>query len=238
MSDFLLKFLDEVYDVYKEVTSTDTLMDTIIKGPPKTYPTYKTTSSVEKIVKTTKALVEGDVGEAVCEAVGINDIIRTVSDIENTVRDLENVLYKVTTVDTVALDDTCVGALVFCELAKGIEHSGIYIGNRQIVEVDGDGNIRKVDFTTFYSDSVYRTGKNIFTMTDPNGKVLCSNKISERAKFKVGEKIKYNLLYENCHKFSAGCITGRFENFKVTFTQLLNLIRKTYGPFEIRKVEL
>ena len=138
--------------------------------------------------------------------------------------------------EPVILSNSCAGALVFCDLAIKLEHSGIFIGDKTIVELDGSGNIRKVDYSTFLNDSIFRTGINIFTFTDLTGRVLCSQSTSDRARYKAGEKLQYNLFFENCHKFSAGCMTGDFENFKVTFTQLLNLVRIKYGPFKIRRV--
>lgn len=166
-----------------------------------------------------------------------SNAIRNSIDINNVTNNLDDVLFKVSMRDSVSLDG-CAGAVVFCNLAIILEHSGIYIGNKRIVELNGDGYIREIDYSTFLNDSLFRTGLNIFTFTDLNGNVLYSRGIAYRAEFRIGEKKNYNLIFENCHKFSAGCISGNFENIRVTFNQLLNLILETYGPFEIRKVEL
>ncbi|HNW16697.1 MAG TPA: hypothetical protein PKM15_08340, partial [bacterium] len=38
------------------------------------------------------------------------------------------------------------GSVVYCDLAFGsAEHSGIYIGNNEIVHLDGSGNVEIVD---------------------------------------------------------------------------------------------
>lgn len=183
-------------------------------------------------IKVVKALTDGDVKEAVCEATGINAI-------KATQRDFENLRYKKTE-KTVRLDycnSIGEGALVFCELGKEAEHSGIYIGNGGIVELNGDGWVQRVTPISFYSSSQYRTGNEIYTFTDLNGNIISSKEIANRAKNKVGTKINYNVAVNNCHKFSAGCITGNFDNFNVTFTQLKELIERRYGYYEIRKVK-
>ena len=177
--------------------------------------------------KVIKVLVDGDVREAT----GINSTIETINNIEN--------FYYKKTEKTVEINSfsCCDGAVVFCELAKKIEYSGIYVGNGQIVELNGDGWIRKVNPVTFYSDSQYRTGNEIYTFTDFNGKVLCSEEIARRARGKVGTKVDYSIISENCHQFSVGCLTGNFSNLNITFTQLLELMKKIYGNYEIRKVK-
>jgi cell wall-associated NlpC family hydrolase len=37
-----------------------------------------------------------------------------------------------------------VGSVVYCDLALTTEHSGIYVGENQIVHLDGDGDIQIV----------------------------------------------------------------------------------------------
>ena len=42
----------------------------------------------------------------------------------------------------------------------------------------------------------------------------------DRAKKKIDDHTKYNVLFNNCHRFSAGCITGNFDNEVMSFAQL------------------
>lgn len=226
----MANFLDDIYNFCKEVVSNDELSGRVIKGPSKSYYPAK---NIEKFIQNKV----GNITENVYNNLfSVDDAIRSSNDIDFFINNFDSIISKISRYEPVVLTNSSVGALVFCDLAIKLEHSGIFIGDKTIVELDGDGNIRKVDYSTFLNDSLFRTGINIFTFTDLSGRVLGSQSTSDRARFKVGEKVKYNLFFENCHKFSAGCMTGDFENFKVTFTQLLNLIRIKYGPFKIRRV--
>ncbi|MBV7317341.1 hypothetical protein [Shewanella sp. NIFS-20-20] len=48
------------------------------------------------------------------------------------------------------------------------------------------------------------------------------------AKAAIGNKRKYNMLLDNCHQFSAGCITGNFENSNNFLWMLKDLAEKEY----------
>lgn len=102
------------------------------------------------------------------------------------------------------------------------EHTGIYIGNNQVVELHGSGEIRCVSMSKFlYGDSLFvRMGINVYVITNKKGKVLCSTLAAERAKKKVGSKIDYNLVMNNCHMFTSYCLTGNENNNDSTFLQL------------------
>ena len=179
--------------------------------------------------KAKKDWKDGNIIEALSEYSGITA----------EVRDKMNYLFYKGTEKTVYLDYFgCKGAIIFCELAIGLEHSGVYIGNREIVELNGDGRIRKIDPVTFHSGSELRTGYELYTFTDLNGNILCSKEIAERALDKIGTKVTYNIVFNNCHEFSTGCITGNFLNLNMTFDSLLSAIARKYGAYEIRKVEL
>ena len=178
--------------------------------------------------KAKKDWKDGNIIEALSEYTGVAAEVRYEM----------NSRYK-DTKQTVYLDYFgCEGAIIFCELAIGLEHSGVYIGNREIVELNGDGRIRKIDPVTFHSGSELRTGYELYTFTDLNGNILCSKEIAERALDKIGTKVTYNIVFNNCHEFSTGCITGNFLNFNMTFDSLLSAIARKYGAYEIRKIEL
>ena len=117
---------------------------------------------------------EGSVVEGIRNLFSVDDAIRTSSDVDSFVNNFDSILSKIFMYEPVILSNSCAGALVFCDLAIKPEHSGIFIGDKTIVELDGSGNIRKVDYSTFLNDSIFRTGINIFTFTDLTGRVLCS----------------------------------------------------------------
>lgn len=102
-----------------------------------------------------------------------------------------------------------IGSVLYCDLAFGyMEHSGIYVGNNQIVHLNGRGNIETVSPRRFLDGG---SGVHIY--------VSCYNTIAvgdqstaERAKNWVGHSRDYNFVLDNCHQFSAGCLTGNFNN--------------------------
>jgi len=105
------------------------------------------------------------------------------------------------------------GSVVYCDLAFGsAEHSGIYIGNNEIVHLDGSGNVEIVDPKEFLNRlDGFNLAISIYVSCDGSSAVG-GDIIAERAKKMVGEKRDYNLIFDNCHQFTSGCIMGNFEN--------------------------
>lgn len=113
--------------------------------------------------------------------------------------------------DTV--DKPKVGSIVYCDLAAGnAEHSGIYVGYNKIVHLNGDGLIESVTPKQFIDRlGGFNTAISIYVSC--NGlKPVGSKEAAKRAKKMVGIRREYNLLLDNCHQFSAGCLSGDFEN--------------------------
>jgi hypothetical protein len=113
------------------------------------------------------------------------------------------------------------GSILHCSLF-GVEHTGIYIGNNQIVELLGTGKIR------LSTPEMFIDGTNAISIyiacdgTSPLG----NKDISQRAKDMLKSKRNYNLLTDNCHQFTVGCITGDFENYDNYFMLLEHKIKK------------
>jgi hypothetical protein len=119
------------------------------------------------------------------------------------------------------------GAIVWCDLGLGsAEHTGIYIGDNRIIELNGDGYLRKLSLNEFVNCSDYRTGISLYSLCDVYGEVLSDSLIAYRANkfWEEKEKRGYNLLFDNCHQFTAGCITGNLVNPFKTFESLKVLI--------------
>ena len=119
------------------------------------------------------------------------------------------------------------GSILHCSLL-GAEHTGVYIGNNQIVELLGSGEIR------IASPSMFIDGTNAISIY-----VACNEKtplggdyIAERAKEMIGNRRQYNLILDNCHQFTAGCITGNFENSDNFFLFVENTIKKNMNRGE------
>jgi hypothetical protein len=119
------------------------------------------------------------------------------------------------------------GCIVICKIAGGLaEHSGVYIGDDTIVELNGSGEIQEVSFNEFLSEGITRTGVNIYVACDSSNRVISDGVIAERAEEMVGDIRDYNLVIDNCHQFTAGCITGNFENADNFFFFLTHSIKQ------------
>lgn len=232
------KLLGEIVDTLGSNTSYNPLGSVIKDDSPRPIyiPGITKPKNDDTIMNTITHIYKGNVEEAICEVLGINKVIRTMDDVIEAFNNVENMYYKKNNyyIDWKKLR---IGSIVFCELAKKLEHSGIYVGNGEIIELNGDGRIIKVDFATFCSSSVYRTGQTIYTFTDFDGNSLGENRIWERAKEKLHTKVDYNIISENCHEFSYGCLTGNFKNLTITFTQLLEAVKNRYKKVQIRKID-
>ncbi len=102
-----------------------------------------------------------------------------------------------------------IGSVLYCDLAFGFaEHSGIYVGNQRIVHLTGDGVIEEVSSEGFLSGT---TAMSIYVSCAEETPVG-SQRVAARARSMVGHRRSYNLLQDNCHQFSAGCLTGNFDN--------------------------
>ncbi|WP_104706967.1 C40 family peptidase [Helicobacter bizzozeronii] len=152
------------------------------------------------------------------------------------------------------------GSVVYCKIGflSLAEHSGIYIGNNLIVEVtnrDGKAWIRCAyprHFLTRLEDERkgnLKEGGKIYITCGKDGNSLGLEKVAQRAKTAVesprsrakGNDYAWFPIDDselNCHKFSAGCLLGNFKNNCGRFDQLEEAIRKTYGEFEWRYVEI
>lgn len=118
------------------------------------------------------------------------------------------------------------GAVVYCDLIGDYaEHSGIYVGNGQIVNLEGDGKIRKVTFKEFIKGT---TGEMIY-VSCKGGKSVGSDKVANRALSMVGKSRDYNMIMDNCHQFTAGCLTGDFKGAKNFLWMLKDEAYKAYG---------
>ena len=118
-------------------------------------------------------------------------------------------------VDNVIRDKVhaCVGSVLYYEMAFGAaDHSGVYVGNGKVVELCGDGWVRKVPIGEFMdAPALVRTGRSLY-VSSRNGCGVGSEAIANRALSMVGTYRDYNLLLDNCHQFTSGCVAGDFEN--------------------------
>lgn len=110
------------------------------------------------------------------------------------------------------------GSIVYCNLFLNTEHSGVYIGNNKIVHLNKHGNIESVTPQEFISG----TPANAIYVSCNNGDPVGSEVVAERARKFISSRRDYNLFFDNCHQFSASCLTGDPEN-RLTILTMLKL---------------
>jgi len=145
-------------------------------------------------------------------------------------------------IDNVLRDtvEPSIGSILYCDLALNtVEHSGIYIGDNKIVHLDGSGIVEKVSPEKFLNrlDGL-NTAISIYVAC--RDKIpIGSKEIANRAKSMIGKKRNYNLLSDNCHQFTSGCITGNFENNDNFFLLLKQQMKESlnYNEFRVWKRE-
>jgi len=99
-----------------------------------------------------------------------------------------------------------VGAVVCCEIYHLFEHSGIYIGDGQVVELAGSGLVRALSFQRFLAQ---RTGEELMFACSPEGQLLGSDQTAARALAQLYSYQNYDLLRNNCHRFTFQCVSGQ-----------------------------
>lgn len=122
------------------------------------------------------------------------------------------------------------GSVIYTELGFGtMEHSGIYMSDGEVIDLGGDGRIRRVSLKEFaghittFNHEIY-----VPCYLDWDGTVSTSM-AGYRASEKVGESRNYNLIMDNCHQFCAGCVTGNFENASNFLWMLKDVVQQEHG---------
>jgi hypothetical protein len=124
------------------------------------------------------------------------------------------------------------GSIVYCDLAFGTsEHSGIYIGNNQIVHRNGRGKIELVTPGEFTSGT---TGATIYVSCDKYGDAVGYDDVAHDAESMLGTKQNYSLLGKNCHQFCSYCLSGDWDNYHVSLSQLKYQAKSALGASQWR----
>ena len=123
------------------------------------------------------------------------------------------------------------GTPVYCNLAVAVEHTGIYVGDNEIVQLNGDGNIEIVSPREFLARLDGLNPAVSIYCACRSGKALGRKVIADRARSMVGSRRDYSLVFDNCHQFTCGCISGDFENPCNFFWMVENEIRAKLGAF-------
>jgi len=103
------------------------------------------------------------------------------------------------------LSEIPAGAVMACEIFALFEHTGIYLGDATITELAGSGLVRAVSPRRFLDG---RSGEDILVATDHQGNVLAEASAAKRASEQIYSYQPYDLLRNNCHRFTYHCVTG------------------------------
>lgn len=117
-----------------------------------------------------------------------------------------------------------IGALVCCGIGGVLDHTGIWVDDNTIVELDGEGLIKPISVERFTKE---RSGKEVFIACDSNGKPLALEKAAERAVAQIYQYRDYHLIENNCHQFIWQCFKPNDENI-TTFKELNTKIAKLF----------
>lgn len=115
------------------------------------------------------------------------------------------------------------GSVIYTDLVFGFaEHSGIYIGGGKVVELCGNGDIQIASINEFTNGG---TGVSIFVSCQ-DGNANGSESIAQNAEQMVGRSRDYNVVLDNCHQFTSGCVTGNFDNSDNFLWMLKDTVKK------------
>jgi len=100
-----------------------------------------------------------------------------------------------------------IGGIVYCDLFAA-SHSGVYVGDGNIVHLDGSGVVVKTSAKTFIKRlEGWNTARSIYTLCKGKEPVGIAG-AAAYAEDQVGRKVKYTLAQNNCHRFTASCLLG------------------------------
>lgn len=134
------------------------------------------------------------------------------------------------------------GSVVLCDLSPipcssvlglNVEHTGIYVGNNEIIHRSGEGYLEKVTPKIFLERlngkncaiSVYVSCHGDESLYIDDSYLRAINALSDI------NHSGYDILNKNCHHFTRYCLTGDDDQWGLdfTFSSLQELLRKKFG---------
>ena len=109
-----------------------------------------------------------------------------------------------------------IGSVVYSDFILSgslIQHSGIYVGEGQVVHLKGTGRVEKTTIKGFGEEaagSLAALGMTIYVSCDRTNAVGLEI-TADYALSEVGKKYEYNISKFNCHQFTSGCVRGWIE---------------------------
>lgn len=108
------------------------------------------------------------------------------------------------------------GSIICCGIGGVLDHTGIWVDDDTIVELDGEGLIKPISVARFTKE---RSGKQIFVACDSTAQPLVSHLAAERALKQIYQYQDYHLIENNCHQFVWQCFSPNDEPL-TTFKEL------------------
>ncbi len=108
------------------------------------------------------------------------------------------------------------GSLVCCGIGGLLDHSGIWVDEDTIIELDGQGLVKPLSSKRFTDE---RSGKNIYIACDSIGLPLASELAGQRAIAQIYQYRDYHLIENNCHQFIWQCFKPNSKGL-TTFKEL------------------
>ena len=118
-----------------------------------------------------------------------------------------------------------VGAIVCCGIGGVLDHTGIWVDENTIVELDGEGLIKPVSVSRFTKE---RSGKHIFIACDSEATPLINEHAAQQALAKVFQLREYHVIDNNCHQFIWECF-GIGDEKVSTFKALNVCLAKSFN---------
>lgn len=128
--------------------------------------------------------------------------------------------------DTEQIVEPKIGSVVCCGIGGLLDHSGIWIGDNTIIELDGEGLIKPISVKRFTKE---RSGKGIFVACDSLANPLACEQAAKRAIAQMYQYRDYHLIENNCHQFIWQCFNpndSRITTFKSLNIKLAGLFNR------------
>jgi hypothetical protein len=144
---------------------------------------------------------------------------------------VDNIERKVGILNLVSADiEPTYGSPIFSPFGRNFSgHSGIYIGDKRVIALNGKGTIAEVSLFEFTNNPAI-VHKEIYVPCYSDLKCPIGFPIAGvRAFEKIGSKRNYHVIMDNCHQFCSGCLTGDFENADNALWMLKDRVTKEHG---------
>ncbi|MBT0586417.1 hypothetical protein [Alteromonas oceanisediminis] len=116
------------------------------------------------------------------------------------------------------------GSVVCCGIYEVFQHSGIWVDGN-IIELRGNGLVRAISPQRFLKD---RSGNRIYVACDESRTPLVSEGCAARAIAQVYQFADYDVIGNNCHRFSLQCVLG-YDQLVTRFGSLNAALRHHFN---------